>query len=250
MKKLKNIFFALALVAVGASSASAQVQFFVSASGARPLRAEGRTEAVGTIAFAANSAGTIVLDSELALDYGTLIQDGSGTVNTSCDEANGALSAVADDNVLTLTIVAAGTDAGMVCAVGDSISVTAARVDANALGEGAEISVTVGASVPAASQATNPITLISIGTLVVGNVQDAPSTDTAFKPAAILLCDVTEGSSAGGLVVDVTVEEEFASAFLSATDEIALNDTGNIEPFEILFSFENIPTRCVHSSRS
>ena len=240
MKKLKNIFFALALVAVGASYASAQVQFFVSASGARPLRSEGRTEAVGTIAFAANSAGTIVLASEFTLNYGTLIQDGSGTVNTSCVETNGALSAVAKDNVLTLTIVAAGTSAGMVCGVGDSISVTAARVDANALGEGAEISVTVGASVPAASQATNPITLISIGTLVVGNVQDAPSTDVSFKPTAVLLCDVPEGS-ATTLDVEVTVEEEFASAFLSETDEIALNDTGLTVPFEILFSFENIP---------
>ncbi len=47
MKQLKNIFFALALIAVGVSAASAQIQFFVSASGARPLRSEGTTEAVG-----------------------------------------------------------------------------------------------------------------------------------------------------------------------------------------------------------
>ncbi len=188
-----------------------------------------------------------MLASEITLDYGTAILAGSATVNTSCDENNGTITAAASKsisgNVLTLIVTTAGTDEGMVCAAGDSISVTAARVDANALGAGTDVLVAVGASVPAASQATNAITLISVGTLTVGNVQAAPSTDTTFKTVTYLLCDITEGSG-GQLTVTVTVEEKFAAAFLSAKDESLLNGAGTVtteQDFKIRFSFTNLP---------
>ncbi len=212
MKQLKNIFFALALVAVGASAASAQVQFFVSASGARPLRSEGTTEAVGTVAFASNNTGNIVFDSIITLDYGTTVLGAAGaTVSTTCRLAGAAtLATSVVGSVLTLKVTGTVAADFLACANGNSITVTAARVNASALGSGASVNVAVGASVPAAFQSTNAVTLISVGTLTVGQVQSGLSTATTINPGIttnnFLLCNVSDGDSED---VKVMIEENF-----------------------------------------
>ena len=77
MKPFQKALFVLTTVIVlgwvGTTTASAQVAFFVSASGARQVRGEGRAEATGVIQFSANSSGTIVTGTVIRLDYGTTV---------------------------------------------------------------------------------------------------------------------------------------------------------------------------------
>ena len=84
MRRLQKVLFALAVVVLlgwmGASTASAQVSFTASASGARPLRFEGLTEATGVVVLSTTSTGTIpgapafpgAGGSQIVFDYGTL----------------------------------------------------------------------------------------------------------------------------------------------------------------------------------
>ena len=88
MKRFQKALFALTAVVLlgwmGASTASAQVQFLASPSQSRPVRSEGLTEAVGTVILSAQSTGVIKLGSTISLNYGTAVEATSGTVGTSC----------------------------------------------------------------------------------------------------------------------------------------------------------------------
>ncbi|OFV98936.1 MAG: hypothetical protein A3H28_09215 [Acidobacteria bacterium RIFCSPLOWO2_02_FULL_61_28] len=170
MRDLKRLLVALVTVVglglVGATAASAQVQFIASSSGARPIRVEGMTEATGTIVLAANTAGVIVSGSTIACDYGTAVLDCSGAVAFNGGNTSGFLTKSCSGNVVTLSFIS-----NQAFVPGDSLTVSGVRVNANALGTGNNVNVAVTASVPAANQVTNPITLIVFTTLTVATVQ-------------------------------------------------------------------------------
>jgi hypothetical protein len=311
----------LAVVAlVGIGTASAQVQFFVAASGARQVRSEGITEAVGTVSFAANSTGTIKAGSTISLDYGAAVLVGAGSVSTSCGIASTSLvsAAVAAGGAgyvvgevltvvggtfttvatLTVTTIAAGvvtgvsiTNAGaysvlpvnpvattasaagvgatlnltfngvaplvsaagniitltyaadVLCSASNSIQFSGARVNANALGAGTSVNVGVGASVPAAFQVANPITLIQVGTLAVATVQPFPSTTTIFTGANLLLCN-SAANLATGVNSIHTVTERFPAAFTTTAQETGLGTAGTggtVGATRIRWAMTNIP---------
>jgi len=95
MNRFQKVLFTLAAVVALATTASAQVTFFVSTSGARAVRSEGIAEATGQVAFAANSGGTIRAGSTLTLDYGTGVLQLSANVSNGCAvAATGAVVAV------------------------------------------------------------------------------------------------------------------------------------------------------------
>ncbi|OFV97964.1 MAG: hypothetical protein A3H28_07235 [Acidobacteria bacterium RIFCSPLOWO2_02_FULL_61_28] len=226
-------YLSVLLVLLGASTASAQVAFFLSTSGARPIRAEGLTEATGTVAFSAQSSGTIKVGSTLRLDYGTAILDGSGTVATSCVfGAGGSLTRTYSGNVLTLTV----TTADLRCSAGQSISVSSVRVDANAAGAGNNVTVFVSSSVPPGFQATNPISLIQFTSLTVATVQSArsgglPSTPKSINPSApaiptppgepATVAGNPDPSPTAANSLRVNLRENFGQEFLSAASEAA-----------------------------
>ena len=224
MPEVRKILFALALAVtlglVGTSSASAAgVEFIVVASGARPVRAEGLTEATGAVVFVADSTGDILPNSTISLDYGAAVEPTSGFVSTTC--TGGALSKSVSGNVVTLTVITAN----LHCTPGDSIVVVGVRLNANAVGSGNNINVTVSSSVPAGFQGSNPITLVPVITpLPVATVQACPSI-TVTRPTS----------------VKYEVTENFTQAFLSKSLEQALNDNGFVQDFPIRFSFVGVP---------
>jgi hypothetical protein len=246
MKRFQKALFTLAAVValgwIGASTASAQVTFFVSASSARQVRFEGFTEATGVVAFSANSGGTIVVGTTITLDYGTGVS-ASPSIPACSGSTGGALAAsvaiTCTGNVVTLTFTASP-----VVAVGQSLTISGTRVNANALGAGANINVAVSAVVPAASQAANPVTLVVFTALTVATVQAAPSTLVTLTPVGginILFCQLPP---VGPPTLVVTVVEKFAAAFLSLADENGLGiagDGGGASDFKLRMTFTNVP---------
>ena len=243
MKRFQKVLFALTAVVLlgwmGASTASAQgVTFFVSASGARPVRSEGLTEATGVVAFSANSAGTIVTATRITLDYGTTILDCGGTVGGTAGLV-AAIAKTCSGNTVRLDVTA-----DTAVAVGGSLSLSGVRVNANAVGAGNNVNVAVTATVPPASQATNPITLVIFTVLTVATVQSSPSTTVTVTPgagAAVLFCNPNPGA---GTTLTVGVRERFSAAFLDAVDEAGLGAPGTggaISPLNIRFAFTGIP---------
>src|SRR3989338_2079751 len=115
----KRFFFVLvavvSLMSGAAKTSSAQVQFLVSASGARPIRAEGLTEATGSIVLSAQSPGTIKGTSTITLGYGASVAPGTGTVSTSC--TGGSITKTWSGSILSLTF----STGDMNCTVGQSI---------------------------------------------------------------------------------------------------------------------------------
>ena len=238
MRRFQKVLFALAAVValgwIGASTASAQVTFFVSASSPRQVRQEGQAEATGVIAFSANSGGTIVANSTITLDYGATISGlGDGLACSGTVQFNGGAAAfitkTCTGNVVVLTF-----NAGQAFALGNSLTLSGTRVNANALGAGFNVSVTIGTSVPAASQATNPITTVVFAALTVATVQTAPSTTvklTASGGATILFCAVIAEavgpSGSAGQTVRLDITENFAAAFTSKLDEDGLGVSGD-----------------------
>ena len=272
MRRFQKVLFSLAAVVLlgwmGASTASAQVAFLASASGARPLRFEGLTEATGVIVLSTTSAGTVggaalpAGGSEIIFDYGTLVTSTgdsappdaallacSGTVglffNAGGAPAVGTVIAKScSGNSVILTFIGAGVTFP---AGGGSITLSGVRVNANFRGAGASISVNISA-IPAAG---TTVTISTLGSLVVGTVQAAPSTTTVSLVAAgsgfggsiqnIALCTV---STLPLSTVNVTVGENFPQAFLSAAQEDALGATGTggaNTVFKIRFRFLNLP---------
>jgi hypothetical protein len=131
----------------------------------------------------------------------------------------------------------------MACAAGQSIQFTGTRVNANALGAGTSVNVGVGATVPAAFQATNPITLIQVGTLAVATVQPFPSTTTIFTGANLLLCN-SAANLATGVNSIHTVTERFPSAFTTLAQETGLGTAGTggtVGATRIRWAMTNIP---------
>ena len=228
-------YLSVLLVLLGASTASAQgVTFFVSASGARPVRAEGLTEATGSIVLSDQSTGTIKVNSVLNFNYGTAVVAGTGTVSTSCVfGAGGSLARTYSGNVLTITV----TTADLRCSAGQSIVVSSVRVNANAAGAGNNVTVFVSSSVPAGFQATNPISLIQFTSLTVATVQLArsggfPSTPKSINPSAPAIPTPSgepntvsgnpDPSPTAANSVRVSLAERFSQEFLSAATEAAL----------------------------
>ena len=107
MRQLKKnlLSLAVAVLLVGASTASAQVAFQMS-SLIRNVRLEGTTEAVGTVTLAATTAGVIVAGSTISLDYGTGIVDVPAPVNPVA--ISGGTSGLTSE-VTAATVVAGGT---------------------------------------------------------------------------------------------------------------------------------------------
>ena len=200
MTEVRKILFALAVAVtlgwIAASTASAQVVFFAGTSGARPLRFEGLTEATGTVVLSSTSAGTIggaalpAGGSQIIFDYGTpVLSSGdsappnvllpcSGTVGLTLGgvfqiASNFIVKSCVGSTVI-LTFIA-----NAACGGYCTITLSGVRVNANFLGAGASVSVSL--SVISTNQVTNPITFSTLGALVVGTVQAAPST-TVFKP--------------------------------------------------------------------
>lgn len=239
MRRFQKAFFALAVVIalgwIGPSIASAVgVTFFVSATSPRKLRPEGLAEATGAIAFAANSSGSIVVGTIFELDYGAPIMVDSGTVEMGC--AAGGFDQDYDGNVLTLTVTTQ-----LDCTAGEAFSISGVRVSANALGAGANVTVSVSATVPAGFQATNPATLVIFTALTVGSVQVKSST-TTMTPSnggSFLFCNVQANLTE--VLVKFTITESFASAFLSEDDEDGLDDNVDTRPMRYRFSFTGIP---------
>jgi hypothetical protein len=257
MKRFQKALFALVAVVVlgwvGAETASAQVTFFVSASSARLVRQEGLAEATGVVAFSANSSGTIVAGSVLTLDYGSTINgvgDGlacSGTIGITV----GAVPLTPAQVAATVAKTCFGNVASITFLVnapvnpGDSLTLSGTRVNANALGAGANVAVSVGTQVPAAFQASNPITTVVFTALTVATVQAAPSTLvklTASAGATILFCNIV--AEAGPLTANLAqrvrldITENFAAAFTSRTDETGLGvDGAGAQPAQVRFRF-------------
>jgi hypothetical protein len=246
MSELKKILFALAVVvALGASTASAQVQFFVSASSPRPIRVEGLTEATGNVVFAAQSTGTIKAGSTITLDYGTAVEavsvNADNAVTTTCTVAP---VPSASGNVVVLTYAA-----DSVCAVGNSISVNGIRVNANALASGTNVNVTVSSTVPVAFQATNPISIIQFSALTVATVQ-GKATTTSFTAGLLQLCNPPVGVAPIGVHVIITMTENFAQALLSKQDEKGVNNADDtagaggasvVKDLKIRYAFKAVP---------
>ncbi|OFW27946.1 MAG: hypothetical protein A3J28_12950 [Acidobacteria bacterium RIFCSPLOWO2_12_FULL_60_22] len=238
MTRASKSFYLLALGVflnvIGTTLASAQgVVFLASASSPRQIRAEGVTEAVGTVAFSARSSGTMVVDSLITLDYGTLVNPASGTVVNGC--GNGALSKSVSGNVVTLKVIAP-----IACVVGQTISVTGVRVNANALGAGAKVTVNVSALVPAQFSASNPISFLQFTELTLATVQPKAAT-VELNGGLLLLAKPFLASFFNGERVKFTVRENFNQAFLSRKDEQGLNNTGAVEDFKIRFAFRGVP---------
>ena len=217
MRELEKIPFALAFAVslglIAASTASAAVTFFVSAGGARPVRAEGLTEAVGTVVFSAQSSGVINVGATLTLGYGAGVVDGTGTVSNSCTfGAGGNFARTYSGSSLTLTVMTAA----LTCASGQFITVSGVRVNANARGAGSSIGVAVFAS--------GGIFLTVFSELTVATVQASPSITVALPTS-----------------VTYEVTERFAQVFLSKSQEQGLSDNGCVQDFAIRFSFVGVP---------
>ena len=238
MSGARKVFYKLATVVflnvIGTTFASAQgAIFLVGASSPRQIRAEGLTEAAGTVAFSARSSGTMVVDSLITLDYRTSVDPASGTVFNGC--GSGALSKSVSGNVVTLKVIAPVT-----CVVGQTISVTGVRVNANALGAGANVTVNVSALVPVQFSVTNAISFLQFTELTLATVQPKAAR-VELNGGLLLLTKPFLAAFFTSERVEFTVKENFNQAFLSKKDEQGLNDTVAVEDFKIRFSFRSVP---------
>lgn len=247
MRRFQKVFYALAAVVLlgwmGASTASATVggtQFLASPSQTRPVRSEGLAEAVGSVILSAQSGGFLQVDSTITLDYGAALEATSGTVSTTCTPNVAGVSTsvqkTISGNALTIKIITAE----LACTTGQSISITGVRVNANAIGAGNNVSVTISSSVPSAVAGTNPISIIQFVALVVATVQAAPSSKLSGTAKILLLCDSSTVLGTG-VKVKFSVTENFNQAFLSRKDEQGLNDNTFVQPFVVKFAFTGIP---------
>lgn len=281
MKRFQKVLFALVAVVllgwVGASTASAQVAFLASGSGARRLRFEGLTEATGTIVLSSTSlngviggralVGSTLGGTQIVFDFGTLVNSAadfnpadavnappacSGSVVAAGFTAPPAITKTCLGNTVILIFTADAT-----CTAACSISLSGTRVNANFRGAGASISVNIStfACVPAACANGQQVTASPLGSLVVGTVQPGPSTTTTALASSggvglnIPLCTVANLAANLGTVT-YTVVENFSDAFLSAADENGLGNTlsgatppvsgANASAFRIRFRFSNI----------
>ena len=246
----KRFFFVLvavvSLMSGAAKTSSAQVQFLVSASGARPIRAEGLTEATGSIVLSAQSSGTIKVTSTITLGYGASVAPGTGTVSTSC--TGGSITKTWSGSILSLTF----STGDMNCTVGQSISVSGVRVNANAVGPGTNVSVSVTSSVPPAFQPTNPIVLIQFTALTVAVVQNVlplafQNTPLSINPSAPAIptppgepntvSGNPDPSPTAANSLRINLPENFSQAFLSAASEAGLEGSAlNGTRFRVLLT--------------
>jgi len=286
MKRFQKVLFvlttAVALAWVGSSTASAQTVFTASPTSVRQLRFEGITEATGGIILSVASFGTVAGaalpagGSQIILNYGTLVTSqgdsappygaaplsaapinctGTLTLRTAgatiAGDATGVpahISKTCFGNTVILTFInAAGTP---FTTAGDFLQISGVRVNANFLGAGANVSVTM---TPATSNPAFPIAITGGSALVTGTVRTGLSTQTtvislnlAGNPAGsitnIALCTVQASIPLGALEVNVT--EAFAEAFLSAAQEDALGSSGTggaNTAFKLRFRLSGIP---------
>jgi hypothetical protein len=221
--------------------AQAQVAFQLSTM-ERNVRAEGTTEAVGTVTLAVTTAGNLNALSKIDIAYGTVdttimagtgaltVTQGGVTAPGTCAAPPAPITACATaDNVLTITIGAGA------WGVGDSIVIGGVRVDAHAFGEGS-ISATATATVTAGSP---PISFFITNTGIVARVKLPASTVIVTPNKGILTCIA---SNTGKYTVEI--DENFNQAFSSLLDEGAYGAPpagGVAKDSHFTITFDNVP---------
>jgi len=178
MNRFQKALFTLAAVVALATTASAQVTFFVSTSGARPVRSEGLAEATGSVAFAANSGGTIRAGSTISLDFGTGVLPLSANVSNGC-------AALATGAVGTVAIATAG--------AGYTVAPPTPTTTTGGTGLGATVSVTIVAG------AVATVTLVNGGAGYTAGDTLTVSGGTFTTAATLTVTALAAAGPSGGL---------------------------------------------------
>jgi hypothetical protein len=274
MKRMQKVLLVLVAVAalgwVGAAHAFAQAPQAVSfqlSSNVRKVRAEGLAEAVGTLTLTASSAGSIPANATIDIDFGVeIVSDentdgypspntGAAITSSSADgdcSLDGGNDVMIDGSVMTLTFT---NQCDM--AANNTIVVRGIRVNANDAGDGATISASLVASVPAG---TPPVTFFIVNSVPVAEVVTAfdieidGSTSLLTckeNPAPFDVDDVEDDNNDSdnepflgheARLVIVTVKENFNQAFSDLDDEQGYADyDGNEVDMEFTVTFKDVP---------
>jgi hypothetical protein len=203
------------------------------------VRFEGIKEATGQVVLTSSSAGTIATGSIITLTYGTNLAVAITTGNVSCTAAtcvsgtNFSVAGATKQPVIKITFL---TD--VTFAVGNTITFSGVRVNANAFGSTGTISATAAALVPAAVASTNAITFSTGTTVPVANVHPLATTvSLSGGPAGILSCIATVATP-----FQLTITENFAQALTSLLDEQGLSGAAGVtQGSNILIAVTGVP---------
>jgi len=217
--------------------AQAQVAFQMS-SLTRDVRLEGTAEAVGAVTLAATTAGTIKTGSTISLDYGTTATTLEALTGVVAGKAlgcgGGVITCAVSGNEFTVTFAA---DQAYV--IGDTMTISAVRLNANAFGVGT-INATGTATVPAAFATTNPITFFIVTQVPVATVKPKATTVTVASGGGLLTC--VPSTTTPGPVIEI--DENFNQAVTSKLDEDGFGGTGggaNSVDSHLVVTFPSVP---------
>jgi len=228
-----------------AGTALAQSTVFGVSSSIDQVRFEGTKEATGQVVLTSSSNGTIkggVVGSQtiITITYGAnlAVPVGCGNVAFSnaaiCDTAF-SVSGAKSQPVVKITFLA-----DVDFAVGDTITISGVRVNAQAFGSSGSINATAAAIVPAAYSSTNAITFSTDTTKSVANVNPkALDVSLSVGPASFLSCVAFTSAPPD---FELTVKEKFAQALTSLADEEGLSGVGTAtQGSNILVKFTGVP---------
>jgi len=239
----RNLVLVSSLLVFGllgtAGTALAQSTVFGVSSSTDQVRFEGIKEATGQVVLTSSSSGLIKTGTVVTITYDTNLAVAIATGNVSCSAAgcvSGATFSVAGAKgqpVLKITFL---TD--QLFGVGNTITFSGVRVNANAFGSTGTINATAAAVVPAAVSSTNAVTFSTGTKVAVANVHPLATTVTLTAgPAGILSCNVTPASP-----FELTIKENFAQALTSVGDENGLSGAGTAtQGSNILVAVTGVP---------
>lgn len=246
----RNLVFVSFLLVFGllgaAGTAFAQSTVFGVSSSIDQVRFEGTKEATGQVVLTSSSngvvkgSGTVGSQTIITLTYGANLAVAVGNANVSCNATpcvggtNFSVTGATGQPVVKITFL---TDVSF--SVGNTMTISGIRVNANAFGSSGSINATAAAVVPSAFSATNAVTFSTSTTVSVANVNPkALNTTLSVGPAAFLSCVKFVSSTPD---VELTVKENFAQALTSLTDENGLSGSGATNGSNILVTFTGVP---------
>jgi hypothetical protein len=225
MNQLKKIFLAVAVVALGASSAWAQGVVWNATSLPRQVRVEGRTETIGEVVLLAASTGTIAANSSITIIYGAKITNVPTIAVISCSFGGVNPPSSAQCIAAGMTIPAPTSNQLVLqfplatpITLADVIVIAQIRIDVSALGAGTT-SVNATLSGTSSAPSTFPITF-NQASVQVAAVQPQAIKVTFPKTAdlkTLSTCDVKLVALGTDFAIKLT--ENFPTGMTSLLDE-------------------------------